>query len=231
MALIEFCGLPGSGKSTVNRLLLGRLRAERDDVIDRHLADEEILTRYVGRESIATAAEAFKYGVCRPSWAWTAMGVLGRSPSRRTIRSVIRIQNQLRLSLALGSTHQLVVDEWVIHQGWLATLESPRVRVADIQRILRGVSESLATVPRLLVRLTVLPAVAAARVLSRPEQTWFQQLQQPDLTQMFERASASLDVLCETACEGGARTVNVDTTDAEPSEIADELFPQLKGFR
>lgn len=231
MSLIEFCGLPGSGKTTVNQLLVDRLRESGAAVVDRQSADEEIESRYVGPIGASTAAEAVRYGFSQPSWAHAALAVLRRSPSRRTARSVIRIQNQVRISLALAATQQFVLDEWVVHEAWLASAESHRVRVPDVQPLLREVSRGLGTIPRLLVRFTISPSIAAARVRGRRQKTWFQQLPTRDLTELFHEANTALDMLCRTSCEGSTRLVVIDTTNKTPADIVDRLLPTIRVFR
>ncbi len=231
MSLIEFCGLPGSGKTTVNALLIERLRESGAKVVDRQSADREIESRYVGAVPVSTAAEAVRYGFSQPSWRRAALGVLRRSPSRRTVRSVIRIQNQLRVSLALGAAQQIVLDEWFVHEAWLASAESRRVRVPDVQPLLREVSAELATIPRLLVRFTVSPTIAAARVVARSQKTWFQRLSTNDLVELFYEANAGLDLLCRTSCEGSTRLVVIDTTNKTPTDIVERLLPTIRVFR
>jgi hypothetical protein len=230
MALVEFCGLPGCGKSTINRLLVDRLRSAGVRIVDRPIADREIKTRYVGAAAAGTAVEALRYSIAKPDWARAILPILCRSQSRETVRCMIRVQHQLRISLTLGRTQRFVLDEWLIHVAWLALAYSNRVRLQDIQDLIRSVSTELEAIPRLLVRLTASPAVAASRVLSRPDKTWFQELSHERLVRMFDDGSGSLDVLCKTACVGSTRMISFDTTDTSPIRIVDELLPQIKGF-
>jgi hypothetical protein len=171
-----------------------------------------------------------RYSVGRPTLARAAFGVLRQSQSRRTVRSLIRIQNQLRVSLALGRTHQMVLDEWFIHEAWLVVAESRRVKISDVEPVLRSVSTGLAAIPRLLVRLTVSPAVAAARVLSREQVTWFQERSYADLVSLFDQAHASMNVLCSSSRGDSTPVVTLDTSESTPAAIVDELLPRIRTF-
>lgn len=215
----------------MHRLLVDRLRASGATVVDRLAADHEIQSRYVGFASASTAAKALAYGICRPDWSSAVFGVLRHSQSRRTVRSVVRIQNQLRVSIALAKANQLVLDEWFIHEAWLAIAESRRVQIRHMENLLRHVSARLATIPRLLVRLRVSPAIAASRVLSRAENTWFQQLSHVELVRLLDEANASLDVLARASCENSTAVVMLDTSETSPSEIVAQLLPQVRAFQ
>jgi hypothetical protein len=229
MSLIEFCGFPGSGKSTVGRLLVERLRASGERVVDRPAIDQDLHARYVGATSLGTAAEAFKYGVRRPTWGRALWTVFLQSKSRGTARSIVRIQNQLRASLAFGGAHKLVLDEWFVHQAWLATIESPGVTVGSVQQVIRRIADDLSRVPRLLILLSVSPTVAASRVLSRKEATAFDRFSHFALEQVLTDAHASLDLLCRTSAERST-FVTFDTGLMTPTDVVEELLPQVRAL-
>lgn len=229
MAIVEFCGFPGSGKSTVGRLLIDRLRSCGGSVIDRPVADESLHARYVGSTPVGTVAEALKYGIERPSWARPLWAIVRRSRSRRTVRSMIRIQNQLRTALALGGSNQLVLDEWFVHEAWLATIDSQRVTPQQVQEVLRAVSVGLSRIPRLLVRLDAPPSIAAARVLSREQITSFDRFSQDELEGILGDAYRSLDVLCRTAAEN-APLLTFDTSVLTPCEVVEQLVPHVRAL-
>jgi shikimate kinase len=229
LPLIEFCGFPGAGKSTIGRLLIERLRASGDTVVDRPAVDRELESRYVGATSLVTAVEALRYGARRPEWGRRMWRMVSRGRSRQTIRSLIRIQNQLRTSLALGATHQLVLDEWFVHQAWLVTLESRRVTVPAVQQLLRSIAFDLSGIPRLLIFLTAPPSVAALRVLRREEVTSFDRLSHTELAAVLTDARDALHALCATASENST-LLTFDTSVAVPSEIVEELMPRVRGL-
>ena len=156
--------------------------------------------------------------------------IVSRGRSRQTIRSCVRIQNQLRTSLALGATHQLVLDEWFVHQAWLAILESPQITVAAVQQILRSIAVDLSGIPRLLILLTAPPSVAASRVLRREEVTSFDRLSHTELAAVLTDARDTLHALSTSASENST-LLTFDTSVVAPAEIVEELLPRVRELR
>jgi hypothetical protein len=162
-------------------------------------------------------------------WGRALLAVFRESQSRQTVRSVVRIQNQLRTALALGTSHKLILDEWFVHQAWLATIESPGVTVKSVQEVVRRISTDLSPVPRLLILLTVPPAVAASRVLSRREATAFDRFSHAALETVLADAQESLKLLCRT-CAEGATLLTFDTAVMAAADVVEDLLPRVRAL-
>lgn len=141
MPVIEFVGVPGSGKTTIADAVADRLRSAGFTVYDRCALDARVRQRYVGPTTVGTILRLIPYVVRHPSFGRRACAALLRAEARRRLaRRLSTAINRLRIRTTLTAAQAIgVPDEWVIHELSLAAIEAgPRAMPA-----LRTVTEEL----------------------------------------------------------------------------------------
>lgn len=226
--VVEFCGLPGAGKSTLARDLVGRLRASGVPAFDVMAP----LGPHAGREArLARKAAMVGRAALQPD-AWRIAAEVGLRSGQADRRDrIARPLNLLVVRAAVARaarrTGVHVLDQGPLQEWWSAALR------ADEGRVLAWAAADGPTRADLLVRIDTPVEVLVARLGRRAgAQSRLEGLGPDAQRAELERAGALLDVLCaESVHSSGTRRprlIRVDGLDPAAVEIVGEAIAGLR---
>jgi len=191
--VVEFCGLPGAGKSTIARGLVARLRLQGIPTTEvmAPIGPSAGRTARLRRKSAVIAR-----GVTSRGGAVIATNVGFRSRQTGARDRVARpanllvVRDAVRRGRAREGVH--VLDQGPVQEWWSAALR------ADDARVLAWAAADPAPRADLVVRVDAPPDVLAARLARRAErQSRLEGVDGPALEAELARGAGLLDALCE----------------------------------
>ena len=191
--VIEFCGLPGSGKSTMARQVVAELRIRGGPATDVMAP----LGPDAGRaDRIRRKAGAIAAGCLEPGGVRLVRGVAFRSHQLDRRDQLARPANLLVVRHALRRARRRagisVLDQGPLQEWWSAALRADADRVLDLAR--RDIGDS----PDLLVRVeTPIPMLVERLEARGPRQSRLEGVDPTTRVTELERGNLLLNALCE----------------------------------
>lgn len=218
--VVEFCGLPGAGKSTIAAALVARLRlgavptTEVMAPLGPVAGTGERLTRKVGR--------LVRMGTQRDAWG-VARDVGLRSGQEDVRDRIARPVNLLLVRDAVARAGRRpgvsVLDQGPVQEWWSAALR------ADADRVLAWADADPAPRADLLVRVDVPDAVLLSRLGGRQgHQSRLERTDEVRQRAELHRGVELLDALCGQAARQ-VRLMRVDGCDPAAAAAVAEVIP------
>jgi hypothetical protein len=190
--VVEFCGLPGSGKSTIARALVASLRLQG-------VATSEVMAPIgpsarrgarIRRKSALIARGMMSRGgpEIATNLGWRSGQAAARDRVARPANLLV-VRDAVRRARGRAGVH--VLDQGPLQEWWSAALR------ADSDRVLRWAAADPAPRADLVVRVDAPPDVLVARLARRPaRQSRLEAVSGPELEQELQRGADLLDTLC-----------------------------------
>ena len=214
--VVEFCGLPGAGKSTIARALVAalRLRAVPTTEVMAPLGPSAHRPERLRRKTVVIAR-----GLTRAGGVGVAANVASRSGQADARDRVARPANLLVVREAVRRAKLRpgvhVLDQGPIQEWWSAALR------ADADRVLAWAATDRAPRADLVVRVDTPVEVLAARLArrrARQRQSRLEAVDGPELGRELAHGARLLDLLCDEWSTAGVAMVRVDGS--EPGAVA-----------
>lgn len=193
--VIEFCGLPGAGKSTLCQTVATRLRAAGIEVVERGLPPgrqaraRRLATKAATLLAAAMLAPRSLAAVARAAWS---SGLRGREWLARTVNIVVLHR---RMRPVTGAV--VLVDQGVIQEVVAAGL------TADGPSLARQLPETCGSGVDVVVRVDVSIAVSARRLEERGTgESRLEQFEDSARADALRRAGDALDEVLERRTTG-----------------------------
>lgn len=222
--VVEFCGLPGAGKSTMARALVERLRRSGVPAVDVMAP----LGPEAGREArLARKAAAVGRSALDPD-AWRIAAAVGLRSGQADARD--RIARPLNLLVVRAAAARAarrrgvhVLDQGPLQEWWSAALR------ADADRVLARAAADGPAHADLLVRVDTPVDVLVARLAGRAgAQSRLEGLDPDEQRAELVRGEGLLDALCSASVHSSGsrrpRYVRVDGLDSVAVEIVEEAI-------
>lgn len=227
--VVECCGIPGAGKTSVAALVAARLKDAGVSVEERPTVARDCLRASVGPSRVHTGLRVAARLIHRPRLAFAALTYLTHAKNRTAVLlRVVRMSHLARLdSMAVSRPARVVLlDEWLVHELMLATIEDETADERYPSQLARQCVAEWR--PDILVHCVAAPATAAARVNVRASGSSLDGTPAEVLTRHFELASRHLShaILPAFGCD---RLVAVSTESAaDVAAAANRLYDVIR---
>lgn len=206
--VVEFCGLPGAGKSSLCRALGQALRAAGVDVEERSLPAgrrgraDRLVAKALGSAMAMATSPAVVLGVARAAWS---SGLRGREWLARTTNIVVLHRLGRSSPTALVLLDQGIVQELVAVS-----------RTADARAMAGRLPAACWNAGRVLVQVVLPVETAAERLQGRGTgESRLEHLSGPAQIRALAAAGHVLDELVATAAAAGSHAWRIDGADPD----------------
>jgi hypothetical protein len=183
--VVEFVGLPGSGKSTMTRATAATLDESGSGLLVRSLDGAEAMPKGVTRRILAAVSAMF----LRPALIWPVIRVL-MTVERKQVPKCVAICGMVALRarlIAHARQHEgvVLVDHGIGQAGWSLCFRAPSDE--SLAAILLLVERALPAQPICFVHVDVPAVVAAQRLSGRADENRSLRLADLSLAEALER--------------------------------------------